>query len=162
MVRIDGIVPIVPTPFDAKGSIDEESLRRLVEYCVEGEAAAICLPAYGSEFYKLSEQERLDVVRIAAEHAAGRVPVAGQANHPSPRVAIDLGRRMQDLGAATISMAAPRVFALGEEDLLRYFRAVCREIRVPLLIQDFNPGGPTVGAEFARRLHADCPNFRYL
>jgi dihydrodipicolinate synthase/N-acetylneuraminate lyase len=159
---IEGIVPVIPVPFHPDETIDEAGLRNLVDFCVAGKAAAICLPAYGSEFYKLSEQERLDVVRIAAGQAAGRVPVAGQANHPSPRVAIDLARRMQELGASIISMAAPRVFALGEEDLLRYFRAVCREIRVPLLIQDFNPGGPTVGADFARRLHADCPNFRYL
>ena len=33
---------------------------------------------------------------------------------------------------------------------------------MPLLIQDFNPGGATVGADFAQRLHTDCPNFRYL
>jgi len=33
---------------------------------------------------------------------------------------------------------------------------------VPVLIQDFNPGGPTVGAEFARQLADECANFRYL
>src|SRR5262249_39113682 len=31
-----------------------------------------------------------------------------------------------------------------------------------VLIQDFNPGGPTVNADFARALVQDCPNFRYL
>jgi 4-hydroxy-tetrahydrodipicolinate synthase len=31
-----------------------------------------------------------------------------------------------------------------------------------VLIQDFNPGGPTVNAEFARNLVDECPNFRYL
>ena len=45
---------------------------------------------------------------------------------------------------------------------MHYFRAVCQSISVPLLIQDFNPGGATVGADFARRLHTDRPNFRYL
>jgi 4-hydroxy-tetrahydrodipicolinate synthase len=29
-------------------------------------------------------------------------------------------------------------------------------------VQDFNPGGPSVSADFVRRLHAACPNFRYL
>lgn len=162
MVEIEGIVPVLPIPFHGDGQIDEAGLRRLVEFCVEGGAAAVCLPAYGSEFYKLSEQERLEVVGAAVEQAAGRIPVIGQANHGSLRVAIDLARRMEALGASVISMAVPRLFSLGEEDLLRYFRAVCREIQVPLLIQDFNPAGATVGAEFARQLHAKCPNFRYL
>jgi dihydrodipicolinate synthase/N-acetylneuraminate lyase len=160
--EIDGIVPIVPIPFHADGGIDEESLRRLVDFCVREKASAICLPAYGSEFYKLSEAERVVVVRIAAEEAAGRLPVLGQANHVSVRVAVELAGQMQTAGADMISIAAPRVFALSETDLLRYFREFCREVPLPVLIQDFNPGGPTVGAAFARELRRDCPNFRYL
>lgn len=162
MVEIDGIVPIVPTPFHPDGSVDDESLRRVVEYCVREGASAVCLPAYASEFYKLSEAERLEVVRVAVDQARGRLPVIGQANHPSARVAVELARRMEDAGADMVSMAAPRVFGLAEADLLRYFREVCRGIRGPLLIQDFNPGGATVGAEFARQLVEECPNFRYL
>ena len=162
MVQIDGIVPVVPTPFDNYGHIDEEGLRRLVDFCVAGNACAICLPAYAGEFYKLSEQERHDVVRIAVDQAAGRIPVFGQANHPSSRVALDLAHRMEASGVSMISIATPRIFALSEDDLLRYFRTVCQSISVPLLIQDFNPGGATVGADFAQRLHTDCPNFSYL
>ena len=162
MVQIDGIVPVVPTPFDNCGHIDENGLRRLVDYCVVSDACAICLPAYGGEFYKLYEEERHDVVRVAVDQAAGRIPVIGQANHPSARVALDLAHRMEASGVSMISMATPRIFALSEDDLLRYFRTVCQSISMPLLIQDFNPGGATVGADFAQRLHTDCPNFRYL
>ena len=162
MVQIEGIVPVVPTPFDDHGRIDDEGLRKLVDFCVDGGACAICLPAYVGEFYKLSDRERHDVVRIAVEQSSGRIPVIGQANHPSSKVALDLAHRMETSGVSMISMAAPRIFALSEDDLLRYFRSVCQSISVPLLIQDFNPGGATVGADFAKRLHADCPNFRYL
>jgi 2-keto-3-deoxy-L-arabinonate dehydratase len=159
---LNGIVPIVPTPFRPDDSLDEPSLRRVLDFCAEGGAAAVCLPAYASEFYKLTEAERLRVVAIAAEHLRGRLPVIGQANHVSAGAAIELGRRMEDAGAAMISIATPRVFGLAEADLLRYFRRVCGGLRGPVLIQDFNPGGPTVGADFARALQADCPNFRYL
>ena len=162
MVQIEGIVPVVPTPFDDHGRIDEEGLRKLVDFCVDGGACAICLPAYVGEFYKLSEHQRCEVVRIAVEQSSGRIPVIGQANHPSSKVALDLAHRMEASGVAMISMAVPRIFALSEDDLLRYFRSVCQSINAPLLIQDFNPGGATVGAEFAKRLHGDCPNFLYL
>ena len=92
------------------------------------------------EFYKLSDRERHDVVRIAVDQASGRIPVIGQANHPSSKVALDLAHRMETSGVSMISMAAPRIFALSEDDLLRYFRSVCQSISAPLLIQDFNPG----------------------
>lgn len=160
--RIDGIVPIVAVPFHADGRIDEHGLRRVVDFCVTNHASAVCLPAYASEYYKLSDAERLEVVRIAVSEAAGRIPVIGQANHPSAAVAIELARQMQADGAQMISVAAPRLFPLAEADLVRYFTRIGSELRIPLLVQDFNPGGATVGPEFARRLRAACPNFRYL
>jgi dihydrodipicolinate synthase/N-acetylneuraminate lyase len=159
---IQGIVPIVPIPFFDDGTIDEESLRQVVEFCVRERAAAICLPAYGSEFYKLTELERIRVVEIAARQAAGRLPVIGQANHASLSAAVELAQAMEACGADVISLAVPRVFPLSEDDLLRYFEGVCAAIRGELLIQDFNPGGPTVGAGFAARLRATSSNFRYL
>jgi len=54
-IQLKGSVPIIPIPFDAQENIDEESLRRLVEFAAEKKFSAICLPAYGSEFYKLTE-----------------------------------------------------------------------------------------------------------
>ena len=58
-IQLVGSVPIMPIPFDAEEAIDEEALRRLVEFAVEKKFSAICLPAYGSEFYKLTEDERI-------------------------------------------------------------------------------------------------------
>jgi 4-hydroxy-tetrahydrodipicolinate synthase len=162
MVHIDGIVPIVPTPFFEDGGIDFDSLKRLIDYSVAAKASAVCLPAYASEFYKLSETERLDVVKAAVGQARGRIPVIAQVNHPSARIAAETARRVQDLGASVVSSAAPRLFPLAEDDLLRYFTHLARAIRLPLLVQDFNPGGPTVGASFAKRLKEAAPNFSYL
>ncbi len=161
-MKLEGIVPILPVPFLEDESIDEESLRRLVEFCVQEDAGGVCLPAYASEFYKLSEQERIDVVRIVAEESKGRIPVVGQANHGSPTIALNLAQAMEAAGADVISLAAPRVFAIGDEDLVRYFKRIGAGLRIPLLVQDFNPGGPTVGPAFAARLQAECPNFQYL
>jgi dihydrodipicolinate synthase/N-acetylneuraminate lyase len=66
------------------------------------------------------------------------------------------------MGAALISFAVPRQFGLPADDLLGYCRRVCDAVTVAVLIQDFNPGGATVGPDFARILHERCPNFRYL
>ena len=45
-----------------------------------------------SEFYKLTDQERLEVVRIAVERAGGRLAVIAQCNHASSRVALGMAR----------------------------------------------------------------------
>jgi 4-hydroxy-tetrahydrodipicolinate synthase len=149
-------------PFDESERIDEDSLRRMVEFAVARGLGAICLPAYASEFYKLSEQERVRVVQVAASQAAGRTLVVAQSNHASSRVALSMAQAHVENGADLIGVALPRQFALADDDLLRYLTPILDGVDVPCLVQDFNPGGPTVGVDFVVRLRAECPNFRYL
>jgi hypothetical protein len=51
-----------------------------------------------------------------------------------------------------IAMAIPRQFHLGDDDLLRYLTPILNAVDVPCLVQDFNPGGTTVGMSFITRL----------
>jgi dihydrodipicolinate synthase/N-acetylneuraminate lyase len=89
--RIDGIVPIIPTPFFADGRPDWQSLRELIDFAHAGRNCAICLPAYASEFYKLSENERREAVARGVEYAAGRIPVIAQVNFATPHLVVEAG-----------------------------------------------------------------------
>ncbi len=161
MTQIDGIVPIIPIPFHEDESIDEVSLRRLVDFVASRGMAGMCLPAYGSEFYKLSDAEREQVIGIAIAANDGRVPVIAQANQGSSKLAASLARKYEAMGADVISFAIPRQFMAGQQDLLRYCGRIADAVSIPILIQDFNPGGPTIDADFIADLHRQHPNFRY-
>ena len=162
MVEINGVVPVVPIPFQPDETIDEVSLRKTVEFTAGQKMAAMCLPAYGSEFYKLSEAEREQVIGIAIEVNAKRIPMIAQANHGSSKIAAKLARHYEDMGADVISFALPRQFRTTDADLLRFCGHIADAVACPILIQDFNPGGPTIGADFIQALHRQHPNFRYV
>lgn len=157
-----GIVPVVPTPFQRNQQVDGAALEPLIEFAVRSRVQAVCLPAYGSEFYKLSNDERFQLVECAVRFAAGRIRIMAQSNHPSALLAAELARRNEGLGAEIVSFALPRQFPYGEDSLIRYAELVANSVSVPVLVQDFNPGGPTVGASFARRVKESAPNFCYL
>ncbi|MCC7493990.1 MAG: dihydrodipicolinate synthase family protein [Fimbriimonadaceae bacterium] len=162
MTSIAGVVPILPTPFDQSAAVDLGAMRALLDFAVAGGVPQVCLPAYGSEFYKLTDREKLDLIAAAVAAADGRVKVLGQCNHGSPQVAAELARQAAAAGADLISVALPRLFPIGEENLLRWAAVVCRAVEIPVLLQDFNPGGATVGPEFCVRLQQQCGNFRYV
>ena len=134
----------------------------LIGAAADAGATAICLPAYGSEFYKLADDERETLVQAAIDAAAGRIPVIAQSNHAAATVAAGVASRHEARGAAAIAIALPRQFALSETDLLRYATRVASAVQLPLVVQDFNPGGAAVGASFARRLKEVAPHFLYL
>jgi 2-keto-3-deoxy-L-arabinonate dehydratase len=160
--RLNGIVPIIPTPFTAAEQIDWPSLPRLIDFACASGACAMCLPAYASEFYKLSEGERLRLITEAVRHAAGRIPVFAQVNFVSLMQAVETAREAQKAGATAIAAAVPRMLAFGETDLYGYFDRLLSSIDIPLLIQDVNPSGPTVTARFVSELHRAHPHFRWI
>jgi len=162
MPTLDGVVPVIPTPFSDDESIDESSLRRTVAFVAQRQMAGLCLPAYGSEFYKLTDAERETVVGIAIDQASGKIPVVAQANHPSVKVACDLARGYERMGANIVSFAIPRQFGATDADRLHYCGQIADAVTCPVLIQDFNPGGPTVGVEFIEAAHHAHPNIAYF
>lgn len=158
-----GVVPIVPTPFTGNEEIDENALRNLIDFAIAGGIKAVCLPAYASEFYKLTDEEKLQVVRVAVEHAAGRIKIVAQSNHPSLKVAIRLAQANVAAGADVVSLAVPRIFSLPESSLKQYLSEFLQSIpNTPVLIQDFNPGGASISVEFIKELMDENPNFKYL
>ncbi len=158
-----GVVPIVPTPFTENEEIDEKALCRLIDFAIAGGIKAVCLPAYASEFYKLTDDEKLQVVKIAVEHAAGRIKIVAQSNHPSLKIAIKLALANVKAGADVISLAVPRIFNLPENSLREYLSGFLQAIpEIPVLIQDFNPGGSSISAPFIKALMDGNPNFKYL
>ena len=66
-------------------------------------------PAYASEFCKLTETERARAVAVAVavETNDGRSPLVAQANHGSSRIASELARTYEGMGANLISFALP-------------------------------------------------------
>jgi len=161
-MQLSGVVAVVPVPFGPDEEIDKPAPRRLIAFASNIGLSAICLPAYGGEFYKLSDEERLSVVEVAVDEAAGRTLVIAQSNHGSAKVAASLARKNIAAGADLISLAIPRQFVVSDDSLQRYLSTVFDSVEVPCLLQDFNPGGPTVGVDFLVNLKSRCSNLNYV
>ncbi|MDR3495926.1 MAG: dihydrodipicolinate synthase family protein [Ancalomicrobiaceae bacterium] len=74
-LNIDGIVPVMITPFSDDGAIDFPGLARLVEWYVDHGADALFAVCQSSEMQFLSLAERIDLAAFVVRCAAGRLPV---------------------------------------------------------------------------------------
>ena len=157
-----GIIPILPTPFHADGALDLEPYPALIDFAVESGVAALGVPAFGSEFYKLDAVERGDILSRVLSLAKDRVPVMVQCNHACGTKAAAMAAQAESIGAAVINTALPRTFTGDERALLDFARQVCGATSLPVVIQDWNPGGPTMGLDFVLKLHRACPNFHFV
>ena len=161
-LQIDGIVPIIPTPFLADDRPDWDNLESLIAFAHAAGACAVCLPAYASEFYKLSEDERREAVARAVRYSAGKIPVIAQVNFAASNLALEAARSAQNNGATALCSAVPRIVPLAEKDLFRHFAHILQSVELPFVIQDFNPGGATLSSRFVAELNSAFPHFRYI
>ena len=73
--KIEGIVPVMITPFTEAGEIDYAGLERLIEWYIAKGSDALFAVCQSSEMAFLSLAEREALAKFVVRQAAGRVPV---------------------------------------------------------------------------------------
>jgi 4-hydroxy-tetrahydrodipicolinate synthase len=137
-VDVRGAVPVLAMPFDEDGAIDEESLRRELDFCLEAGSQAVCF-GVASESNQLTDEERARVWRLAARHLDGAAPLIVATSHPSREGTIALTRLARDCGA-DCAMIDPGPRA--GERLVALFRDLSERVGMPLMIQDAGGNAP--------------------
>ena len=97
---IEGIIPVMLTPFTDGNEIDYDGLERLIEWYLAHGADALFAVAQSSEMQFLSLAERAALGRFVVQQVAGRVPVV-----VSGHVSDDAFGQVQELSAAADSGA---------------------------------------------------------
>ena len=94
-----GLFPILATPFDGADRIDEEDLRREVDFVIELGAHGVGI-AFASEVVKLSEAERDVATRTVVEQAGGKGarPVVVNTGAPSTAVTVQYSSAPRNSG----------------------------------------------------------------
>ncbi|HKJ77540.1 MAG TPA: 4-hydroxy-tetrahydrodipicolinate synthase, partial [Gammaproteobacteria bacterium] len=136
-----GSMVALVTPMHADGSLDQESLRRLVEFHVENGTDAIVAVGTTGESPTLDEKEHCKVIRWVVEAAAGRVPVIGGTGSNSTREAIDLTRCSMEAGADASLLVVPYYNKPTQEGMYQHFKAVAEAVPMPQIM--YNVPGRT-------------------
>lgn len=135
---IVGAVPVLVMPFDSDGALDEDSLHRQIDFCLEAGAQGIAFGS-GSESALLTDPERERVWSLTARHLNGRLPLVTATAHPSREGTLALTRLACDSGA-DCAMVNPH--PRSGEGLVRLFRDLSDRIPLSLMVQDAGGNAP--------------------
>ena len=158
-----GIFTIPQTPFTDNGSLDENSLRREIEFCVEAGSHGIVYPAMVSEFWLLSDDERKQAIDIVVRQVDGRIPMIAGVAGVSAEVAVMFSQFSEDVGADGAIALPPYVLKPNLAGLVDYYRCIAGAISGPIFIQNFDPPlGSSLSPQFIQQLILDIPNVEYV
>lgn len=152
-----GLTVALITPF-RNGAVDEDAIRRLVDFHVEQGTDCISPCGTTGESPTLTHEEHERVIALVCEHAAGRVRVMAGTGSNSTQEAIRLTRFAKQAGADAALMVAPYYNKPTQEGFYRHFAAVAEAVDLPIVL--YNIPGRTarnMEPETVARL-AEIPN----
>jgi 4-hydroxy-tetrahydrodipicolinate synthase len=129
------------TPFTSSGTVDEAAFRALVDWQIE-EGIHFLVPCGSTgEAATLTDEEHLRVVRLAAEQAAGRVPVVGGVNGNDTRATVEQAKAVADQGPSHVMVVGPPYNRPPQRGFVAHFTAVADAVDVPVVV--YNVPGRT-------------------
>lgn len=133
--KLQGVLPIVHTPFTDDDEIDEAALAREVDYVF-----AVGAQGFGtgmvSELLRLTGDERRRLTALLVESAGGRGPVFAGVSAESTRQAVELTLDARRAGCDAVMATPPLSVRLDAAALVEHYRALAEAADVPLIVQD--------------------------
>jgi 4-hydroxy-tetrahydrodipicolinate synthase len=133
---VDGILPVIPTPF-RDGAFDHSSFQRLLDHMLPWTDGYTLLGSTG-EAPSLTIAERRDIAERALAMTPEDKRVVVGVTHTSAADSAELAAHAERRGAAAILCASPFYFANTPDGVLDHLRRVDAAIAIDLVFYD-NP-----------------------
>jgi 4-hydroxy-tetrahydrodipicolinate synthase len=134
MKPILGSIVALVTPMHDDGSVDFDALRKLIDWHIAEGTDCVCVVGTTGESPTVTVQEHCDVIRVAVEHAKGRVPIMAGTGGNSTAEAIELSRYALEVGADCSLSVVPYYNKPSQEGIYRHFKAIADAVDIPMLL----------------------------
>jgi 4-hydroxy-tetrahydrodipicolinate synthase len=131
---LTGSIVAIVTPMHDDGSLDLTSLRRLLDFHVEEGTDGVVVVGTTGESPTVDVDEHCELIRVAVEHVAGRIPVIAGTGGNSTREAIELTRFAKEAGASAGLSVVPYYNKPTQEGLYQHFRAIAEASDLPHIL----------------------------
>lgn len=143
MTSITGSIVALATPMHEDGSVDYPTLRKLIDWHITEGTDCVCVVGTTGESPTVNVEEHQEIIRVAVEQAAGRVPIMAGCGANSTSEAIALARFAKKVGANCQLQVVPYYNKPTQEGQYQHFKAIAEAVGdLPMVL--YNVPGRTV------------------
>lgn len=154
-----GVYTAIITPFKEDESIDEESLKKLIDFNIENGVAGIVPCGTTGESPTLNYEEHERVIKLVIEHVNERVLVIAGTGSNCTKEAINLSKHAEEAGANALLLVNPYYNKPTQEGLYRHFKAIANSVKIPCIVYNIKGRtGVNVETPTLMRLANECEN----
>lgn len=163
-MEIEGVCPIVDTPFAESGEIRYTELEELVDRLAGSDVNSLAVFGFASEYYTLSDRERQRMTEIVVDGCEGYntnsiVSITPHATH----LAIEEAKFASRAGADALMVLPPHVRLSSPAEIRDHIAKIARSVSIPVVVQYAPEGdGVSMPPEELARLYRDVANVEYF
>ncbi len=150
--KIHGVFTPNLVPLDQAGQINEDELRRYVDWLISKGIHGLYPNGSTGEFTRFTVEERRRIVKIVCEQAAGRVPVLAGAAEANTRETIRACETYKEYGARAVAIVSPYYYRLGPESVYAYFREIAQNSPIDVTLYNIPMFASPIDVPTIRRL----------
>jgi 4-hydroxy-tetrahydrodipicolinate synthase len=140
--QITGSIVALVTPMHEDGSVDYPTLRKLIDWHVAEGTDCIGVVGTTGESPTVSVQEHCEIIRVAVEQAAKRVPIMAGCGANCTAEAIELTQFAKKVGADCQLQVVPYYNKPTQEGQYLHFKAIAEAVELPMIL--YNVPGRSV------------------
>jgi 4-hydroxy-tetrahydrodipicolinate synthase len=137
-----GSMVALVTPMHPDGSLDFDAYRKLIDWHVDQGTDALVVVGTSGESPTVDVDEHAELIRVAVQQAAGRLPVIAGIGGNSTAEAIELSRHALEVGAQAGLSVVPYYNKPPQEGLYQHFKTIAEAVELPCIL--YNVPGRTV------------------
>lgn len=134
MNPIVGSIVALVTPMREDGSVDHDALRALIDWHIAEQTDCVCVVGTTGESPTLTVEEHWEVIRVAVEHARGRIPIMAGTGANSTQEAVEHSRFAAKVGADCTLSVVPYYNKPSQEGIYQHFRAIAEAADIPMVL----------------------------
>jgi 4-hydroxy-tetrahydrodipicolinate synthase len=139
---IKGSIVAIVTPMHADGTLDLPTLRKLIDWHIAEGTDGIVIVGTTGESATVSVEEHCELIKLAVEHAKGRLPIIAGTGGNSTSEAIKLTAFAKEAGADAALVVVPYYNRPTQEGMYQHFKAIAEAVDLPIIL--YNVPGRTV------------------
>jgi 4-hydroxy-tetrahydrodipicolinate synthase len=140
------ILTAVVTPFDADGAIDYNAFRELANFLLDSGSDGLVVAGTTGESPTLTDDERLELFRVAVDAVNGRGTVVAGTGTYSTAHSIHLTREAHELGVDGFLVVTPYYSKPPARGTVEHFKAIAAESDKPIVVYNI-PGRVVINLE---------------
>lgn len=162
--QIYGNQALLITPMKEDGSVDEKSLRNLIDFVISGDPHGILVMGSTGEFFSLTPEEQERIIKITAEHVDKRTILGFGAANTSSKMVARVAEQAERCGADYLLVPppyyAPSTFGT-ETGVYSFFREIASSTGVEIMLYD-GGSGIEISLSNLGKLAADTKNIKHV